>query len=235
MPKNYYVLLGLDSDATQDEIKSAYRRKVKRLHPDQFEGGSEPFLALQEAYEVLCDPVRRRRYDGELARRRGTDHTAWRVSPEPLRPRRRPVEPLVPAERATGPRDPFSGSWSHSLFEELLRRPWRDVDAATLPGVGGAGSIHMEVFLTRARALRGGRIQLRIPLQFRCPACRGQGGLGFFECPRCSGTGVVADEYPVDVALPEGVADGDTGSIPLRRPGMRDVHLTLHFRVQKRG
>ena len=87
--KDYYSTLGVAADATQDEIKSAYRRQAKKCHPDCSGGSSEPFLAVQEAYEVLGDPQRRRAYDAERrqAQRQGRG-ASRRVTPEPLRPER---------------------------------------------------------------------------------------------------------------------------------------------------
>ena len=100
MPRNYYRILGIDPDATQAQIKSAYRQKAKELHPDCSGGECEPFHDIQEAYETLSNPARRRRYDSGLAR----DNSPLRVSrtprPEPLRPRPVPTEPLIPTARS---------------------------------------------------------------------------------------------------------------------------------------
>lgn len=60
-----YAILGVSRDATADEIKAAARRLRQELHPDrnQAPDAAERFKAVQEAYEVLGDPVARRRYD----------------------------------------------------------------------------------------------------------------------------------------------------------------------------
>jgi Ca-activated chloride channel family protein len=63
--KNYYVILRIDSEATEDQIRQAYRALVREYHPDV--NGSpeatEIFRDVQEAYEVLADPEQRRAYD----------------------------------------------------------------------------------------------------------------------------------------------------------------------------
>lgn len=63
--KDYYKILGVDEDADRAAIKRAYRRLALKYHPDvhKTQHGPARFLAIQEAYAVLSDPARRRRYD----------------------------------------------------------------------------------------------------------------------------------------------------------------------------
>ena len=93
MQKNYYLILGITSDANLDEIKAAFRRRALELHPDQSGLESGPFLEVQEAYGVLSDPGRRRDYDrrGEAIAR----HRPWGPSAEPLVRKRTPAEPFA--------------------------------------------------------------------------------------------------------------------------------------------
>jgi len=70
MPKvpDYYVSLGVARNATQEEIKRAYLKAAQRLHPDKNEavGETELFLEVQQAYETLSNPARRKKYDATL-------------------------------------------------------------------------------------------------------------------------------------------------------------------------
>jgi len=72
---NYYELLGIDSTASQEEIKQAYLRKVKEWHPDKnlerTQEAEEKTKVLNEAYHILSDPERRKTYDRMLQYTKG--------------------------------------------------------------------------------------------------------------------------------------------------------------------
>lgn len=63
MNDSLYDILGINKDATQEEIKTAYREKAKIHHPDKEGGDTETMNKINKAYEVLKDPVSRKRYD----------------------------------------------------------------------------------------------------------------------------------------------------------------------------
>jgi len=97
MGMDYYLILGIDSDASDSEIRDAYRRLVQKYHPDHFGEDASHFLRIQEAYKTLSDPVLRNKYDrrqirtepGQAARR----GTGFRLIE---------VEPLIPNRRSAG-------------------------------------------------------------------------------------------------------------------------------------
>ena len=65
MDKNFYEELGLEKNATKSEIKSSYRSLVKQHHPDAG-GEKERFLAIQNAWETLNDPIKKEKYDKKI-------------------------------------------------------------------------------------------------------------------------------------------------------------------------
>lgn len=228
MAQDLYKILGIDADATQDQIKAAYRSKAKHLHPDRSKGSSAPFRALQQAYEVLCDPEKRRRYDRERMRAHRVVPTRSSVEPAHFRGRLR-AEPLIPTSRPFDSSDAFFVGplpLYNSLLESLR-------DAQLWPQPGPSDEIHVRVVLSPQQAERGGRARLLLPIEVECPACRGQGHDWFLECRRCWGAGTLAWEVPIEISLPSQVAQGSVATLAINRPGMREIPVTLHFIIDR--
>ncbi|MFN7088257.1 MAG: DnaJ domain-containing protein [Candidatus Paceibacteria bacterium] len=61
--EDYYKILGVRKDATQEEIKKAYRKLAHQYHPDKAGGDERKFKEINEAYQVLSDPQKRAQYD----------------------------------------------------------------------------------------------------------------------------------------------------------------------------
>lgn len=233
MLKDYYLILGVSSTATLEEIKSAFRRRALELHPDRSGMESDPFLEIQEAYGVLSDPERRRRYDEQglvtVGRR-----APWGPAAEPLASRRARSEPFSPAGPESGIREismeePF-GAYRPS-FEELFERLWSNFEVVARPKSEHLESLTVEVVITPDEALRGGRVRVRVPGRATCPTCGGRGATGPYECWRCEGEGALAANYPLAVQYPPGIRDGHAIRLSLRRFGIENFYLTVLFRV----
>jgi hypothetical protein len=229
--RNYYVILGIDPDASQDEIKSAYRRQAKLSHPDQTQGDSKPFRDVQQAYETLSDPARRRTYDDGLVCRAPPRAHPRPVRAEPLRAKECPVEPLIPTDRSTGPESDWPAWSAHPGAASPLRSYVRQPASDSWSRGGPTGELRADVRLTRAMALRGGRVRLSIPIQTACPVCRGRGYLGFHTCVECFGQGTVVSSRPVSIRFPAGISHDDVARVSLAPLGAPRAYLMLRFRV----
>jgi molecular chaperone DnaJ len=229
MPKNYYLILGVGSNATPGEIKAAFRQRAKELHPDRSGIESGPFLEVQEAYGVLSDVAQRRHYDRLF-------HEGARTS------RERPgVEPLIPkrfqSEAFRQSEDILEVSLTKSFeqyrpsFEELFERLWSNFEPVSRPKGERLESLTVEVPLTAWQARRGGRIRMWVPARTTCSFCGGHGGIAGYECSRCAGHGSLIGEYPVEIDYPPMIQDFAT-QVPLAGFGIHNFYLTIRFRVQ---
>ena len=235
MPKNYYIILGISSKSSQEEIKSAYRRLAKEFHPDHYGKNHFPFLNVQEAYTVLSDPVRRRAYDAALeSNRKKQQHYR---QPEPMgRQYKDEVEPLIPEK---GHVDFGEASLAKSFqvhrpsLEALFDLFFSNFFENERNKGERAENLSVVITLTPDQAFRGGHVRLYVPAKVQCPRCYGRGGIGYYECWRCSGAGKLTGEYPVMISYPPGISDNHTVQISLDRYGIRNLYLTVNFRISE--
>ena len=199
--RDYYEVLGVSKTATEDEIKSAYRKLARKYHPDVNPGdksAEEKFKELNEAYEVLSDAEKRKRYDAlgaELESGPGFPAAAGLG-------RRRNVEYGDFGDMFGGGRG--AGGFS-DFFESLFggRRAAR----------GGAGfamrgqDVEAEIPLTLEEAHRGVKRSITLQVSETCPDCRGSGSKdGKTVCPTCRGAGAIRRPKSLEVTIPAGRA-----------------------------
>ena len=235
--KNYYLILGVKSDATVKQIREAYRRLAKELHPDYYGQDSGPFIDLQEAYAVLSDPTRRQAYDDVQKVSYEEQCSPGRVRAEPLFTRRSTAdpEPLIPfqdladlGELSLSRSFRTFGPSFDALFDRLRRNFILDK-----PEAERLRSLSVEIRLSPEEAWLGGRVRILVPARLRCPVCHGRGGIGFYECWKCGGASAIQGEYPVNLAFPPGITNDYVVEIPLDRFGIANFYLGAIFKVSE--
>lgn len=186
LEKDFYAVLGVPKSASTDEIKKAYRKLARELHPDRNPGNTaaeERFKAVSEAYTVLADEKKRKEYDemralfGSGAFRRGA---GGGFDPSDL----------FGGFQGAGERRFGGGSFS-DLFSSIF--------SGGGPGTRGRGpargrDVEAEVTLDFADAVRGTTLPLTLRSPAVCDTCRGNGarpGTQPRACPLCRGTGLV--------------------------------------------
>jgi DnaJ-class molecular chaperone len=221
MAKNYYLILGVPVDAAPAAIRSAYRERAKRFHPDHGDSVDvQAFRDASEAYEVLSDPTRRARYDRELRRsfRRGAETAVGRKSdPEHL------VSVAMPI---TGEPESVRPS-----FEALFERLTENFTGLGRTKVEQAEPLNFELILSREEAARGVVVPFQVPVLTPCPGCGGRGRDWLFDCEHCDGEGRLVDRRALNVRVPAGVRDGAVIEVSMDRLGIRNLWLRVHVRV----
>ena len=226
MAKSYFAILEVTSGATAHEVHSAYRRLAKEYHPDHYEGGSDRFRQIQEAYSVLGDPSRRKAYEETLSAK-------VRVGkpPGPM-PHAQP-EPLIPEQEAVdlGEISPVRSFERFTpSFDEIFDWLWDNFSNVGQTKSGRVQNLTLEVPINRSQALNGGNATVMVPARSICPTCQGFGNVGFYQCHRCAGEGAISGEVPVSIAFPAGIVKDHAVVIPLDRFGIRNLNFTVLFR-----
>lgn len=172
--KDYYEVLGVEKSATQDEIKSAFRKLAKKYHPDVSKepDAAEKFKEAQEAYAILSDEQKRKQYDQ-------FGHAAFQQGAGP---------------GGAGGYD-FSGFDFNDIFSEFF--------GGGFGGFGGSNSSTrarkgrdsiMRMNLTFDEAVFGCTKTVTIDTYEKCDECSGKGGHGEKTCDTCHGSGQVTSE-----------------------------------------
>ncbi len=175
--KDYYETLGVSKDASQDEIKSAFRKLAKQYHPDinKEPGAAEKFKEIGEAYSVLSDENKRKQYDqfGSAA---------------------------FDGAGGFGDAGGFGGFDASSfdfgdIFDNIFGNGF---------GFGSSGSSRtrasrgddrlMRIRLSFEEAAYGTEKDIKVDVVEECDNCNGKGGFGEKTCPDCHGSGTVTKQ-----------------------------------------
>ena len=221
--KDYYGLLGVARNASEQEIKSAYRRMALQHHPDRNPGNreaEEKFKEAAEAYSVLGDPDKRRRYDmfghaGVGGGAGGFDPTIFSDFGDILGDLFG-FGDLFGRRRSTGPRRGADLRYTLELaFEEAafgtethIQIP-RVESCSTCSGTGSAPGTSP---ITCSACNGGGQVTFTqgfFSVSRTCGRCRGTGKIISSHCKDCRGQGQVPAERKLQIKIPAGV---DTGS-----------------------
>jgi molecular chaperone DnaJ len=170
---DYYKVLEVDRKASQDEIKKAYRRLARRYHPDTNKdaGAEERFKQVSEAYDVLGDPEKRKKYD------RG--------------------QSVFGAANPFGGAGGGAGAGDFGSFSDILSNIFNTTagrgGARTRPAAERGRDLETTVSLSFEQAVRGAQVPVSVATHAACTTCRGTGarpGTSPIVCPVCQGRGV---------------------------------------------
>lgn len=254
--RDYYEVLGVNRDASDDDIKKAYRKLAMKFHPDRNpddKSAEEKFKEVKEAYEILSDEQKRAAYDSY-------GHAG--------------VDPSAAAAGGAGAGFGDFQSAFGDIFGEIF-------GGAGGGGRGGRSNVYRGADLrynlevTLEEAARGTETRIRIPTMDECDTCHGSGAKpgtqpktcqtcgghgqvrmqqGFFSiqqtCPKCHGSGkVVTDpcgtcsgvgrvkrQKTLSVKIPAGVDEGDRirlsgeGEAGVNGGPSGDLYVVIHIK-----
>lgn len=168
---NYYEILGIDKNATQEQIKKAYRKLAIKYHPDKNQGNKEAeekFKQISEAYGILSDENKRREYDQFGRVSSGSGH----VSPEDIF-----------AKVFGGWRSPEMVNLIHlnRCLGIIIEQPVLICNKVNITG--------LNVFITLQESYYGCSKEIEIDEFKNCSTCHGEGGEKRI-CPTCQGSGM---------------------------------------------
>ncbi|MFQ5795117.1 MAG: molecular chaperone DnaJ [Candidatus Bipolaricaulia bacterium] len=214
--RDYYEVLGVARDASEKEIKKAYRQLAKKYHPDMGEGAAdeERFKEATEAYEVLSDPNQRAQYDrfGHTGPEQGFDFGE------------------MDFRRAREAFDEFG--FGRSAFDDLFdmffgQGMGRSRTQGRTTQAQRGEDLEYRLKINLEDAASGTKMKVTVPRYERCSRCEGTGaepGHGVTRCPQCDGRGQV--EYRQNTLLgsfinvqicPDCGGSGEVVEVPCKR------------------
>jgi curved DNA-binding protein len=234
--KDYYQVLGVDKNASDDDIRKAFRNLARKYHPDVAKdkrGAEEKFKEINEAYEVLGDPVKRQKYD--------TLGPQWRAA----------------AAHSRSPHDPSHGSWHRTArsgsdgfefqfdgtgFSDFFEQFFGSRSASGPTAAEGFGDfsergpdVEADLMVTLEEAFHGATRPISLRLNSPCELCHGSGHAAHGACPACNGTGELSQVENYKVKIPAGVRHGQRLRLPGRggsgvgRGGAGDLYLRVRL------
>jgi molecular chaperone DnaJ len=259
--RDHYEVLGIERSAGAAEIKRAYRRLARELHPDTNPDPSAEteFKAVAHAYEVLSDPERRQRYDaygddevsagaagnfgglGDLfdaffgGNPFGPGGAGARASGPPSGPDLEAAITLEFEDAVFGTQAPVTVRTAVVCVECEGSGAMPGTFPSTCTDCGGSGQVQ------RVRQSILGQMVTAGP----CPRCQTLGSIIDHPCPKCQGEGRVIEEQTYTVEIPAGIEDGRAVRLAGRgaagprggRPGDLYIHVRVrpHERFERHG
>ncbi|MGH7755075.1 MAG: DnaJ domain-containing protein, partial [Vulcanimicrobiaceae bacterium] len=206
--KDYYEVLGVPKNAPEKDIKSAFRKLARKWHPDQNptnqKAAEERFKEINEAYEVLGDGAKRKKYDAL-----GSDWSRAAQQAEAQR-RYRTTQGFDASSFGAHPggEPPTDFSEFFNMFFGATGGPQGSRRSRSASTARRGEDLETTLELPLADAFRGGKKTVTLQFEDVCPKCGGSGIVGQEICPVCGGTGRTLSAKTFDVTIPRGVRSG---------------------------
>ncbi|MBV8490161.1 MAG: DnaJ domain-containing protein [Candidatus Eremiobacteraeota bacterium] len=207
--KDYYTVLGVPKGAAEKDIKSAYRKLARKWHPDQnpenVKEAEKRFQEISEAYEVLGDPEKRKKYDmlgpnWQQAAQQAEQQRRYRTTQDFDFGNFGPGPGGAPGAGPSGFSDFFD-----MFFSGIGKRQ----TSQTTAGFSRRGQdLETTIELGLRDVYDGGKKAVSLQVEDLCSRCHGTGTENGRLCTQCHGTGHVLMTKKFEVSIPKGIGDG---------------------------
>ena len=235
--KDYYKILGVSQDASTDEIRKAFQQLARKLHPDvnKEPDAEERFKEVSEAYAVLSDPDKRKRYDAMRSGAPFASTGGYGYSPSGYSGGYSTSDPFgwgwpfssvrtstTTTTQARGYKPRAGADVEYDLHlsadsaQKGVRRGVTYQRYASCNVCSGKGSVSSDTPITCPTCKGTGRMTLDLTsmlgfgvIEMECPECSGAGRVVADPCSACGGSGRVLTASEVVIEIPAGSHDGD--------------------------
>ena len=235
--KDYYQILGVPRTATADEIRKSFRKLARQYHPDVAKNKTDAeakFKEINEAYEVLGDPEKRKKYD-ELG-------PNWKQGAE-FRPppgwQGGGFRTFTGGKHAPEFDFQFGGTGFSDFFEQFFggRAGFgRRAGVAEEEDFAERGQdVESDILVSLHEALGGSVRPITLQRRVTCPQCYGTGAVNGRTCSVCQGEGYTIKKENYQVRIPPGVREGQRlrlagrGEPGVGRAAAGDLYLRVRF------
>ena len=240
MTKDYYKILHISENSTQEEIKSAYRRLARKWHPD-VAGNSEDvivnFKDINEAYETLSNEIKKADYDKA---RRFYSYSGLGASAnnrkkngekkETYQKEKKEETQKTTSKQTYQTKDSFKFSWEDFFFK--TQRQEKDIAKK-------GKDIYSDIEISIFEALGGTTKVINMLQTNLCPKCHGRKFVNGSECSFCKGKGETSTYKRFNVRIPAGISDkskirlAGEGEKGINGGANGDLYLTVHIKEPK--
>jgi len=207
--KDYYGILGIPRDAPDKDVKAAYRKLARKYHPDVNPGDKAAearFKEINEAFEVLSDAEKRRKFD-----QYGSDFE----NQEAFARARQQARQQYQSSGRQGGGAPFTTYETGDMgdLNEVFESLFKGFGQGGARGGGRRASrrgqdIEHPVEVTLEEAFNGTKRVMELQSEQPCPSCQGMGRTKTGVCSTCRGAGRVIKPRRLEVKIPAGVKEG---------------------------
>lgn len=200
--KDYYEILGIDPDATLEEIKKAFRKTAVKYHPDVNKNGAEFFKTVKEAYDILSDDQKRSNYDFI----KGYEFERLKRRTQKKVDENKRNESEKPAKTDSFHKTTFTPETEENFFTKFYKKFTEYISKRKVK-INGR-DVSTEITVSQKDAITGCYKAINVLHSQECPVCGGRSAINNAKCKYCNGKGSISLHKKLNVRIPAGITQG---------------------------